>query len=176
VETALALVLLTGAGLMIQTLDRLQRTDLGMRTDHVLTGSTILPASRYDSFAKRERFFNAVVEKVRAIPGVVEAGYTSALPLTSMGNTSSYRIAGQSEWVRDQDALFRVVTPGFFGAAGARLREGRFFIEEDRAATVPVVIVNERFADKHWPGQSAVGKQFCTRCGVKPRTSVHLRG
>jgi putative ABC transport system permease protein len=126
-ETALAMVLLTSAGLMIQTLVRLQRTDLGMRTDDLLTLSTILPASRYDSFTKRETFFNAVLEKVRTIPGVVDAGYTSSLPLTSMGNTSGYRIEGEAEQGRDQDALFRVITPGFFSAAGARLREGRFF-------------------------------------------------
>jgi putative ABC transport system permease protein len=164
-ETALAMMLLTGAGLMIQTLVRLQRTDLGMRTDHLLTLSTMLPDSRYQTFAKRETFFNAVVEKVRAIPGVVDAGYTSSLPLTSMGNTSSYRIEGQAEWVRDQDALFRVITPGFFSAGGARRREGRFFTEDDRSATLQVAIINETFADKHWPGQSALGKRFCTRCG-----------
>src|SRR6185503_13847806 len=99
-ETALALVLLTGAGLMIQTLDRLQRTDLGMRVDHLLTLSTDIPGSRYpdNQPAKREAFFNAVVDKVRTIPGVIAVGYTSALPLTSFGNTSSYRIEGQTEW------------------------------------------------------------------------------
>lgn len=166
-ETALALVLLTGAGLMIQTLDRLQRTDLGMRVDHLLTVATDIPRSRYpdNQPEKRETFFNAVVSQVRNIPGVVAVGYTSSLPLTQSGNTSGYAIEGETEHSRDQDALFRVITPGFSAAMGARMREGRFFTDDDREASMQVAIVNETFADRHWPGQSALGKRFCTNCG-----------
>lgn len=81
-QTAMALILLSSAGLTIQTLDRLQRIDTGIRTESILTMATDIPRSRYPDAKpeKRERFFNAVVEKVRKIPGVVDAGYTSALP------------------------------------------------------------------------------------------------
>ncbi len=157
-QVSLALVLLTGAGLMIQTLYRLQRVDLGIRTDHLLTLQTYLPPSRYPTHASRVAFVNSVIDKVRALPGVINAGYTSALPLTTRGDTNGYVLKGQTGGSLGQDALFRVVTTDFLQTMGARLREGRFFTDTDRADTQPVVIVNETFADRHWPGQSALGK------------------
>jgi putative ABC transport system permease protein len=160
-QTALALSLLTGAGLMLRTLDHLQKTDLGIRTDHLLTLSTDLPRSRYAEHAKQAAFFNYVVEKVRALPGVTGVGYTSDLPLTARGNTSGYRIDGtQLADGRAQDALFRVVTADFLQTMGARLREGRFFTESDGPNSEKVILVNETLANWHFPGQSAVGKRL----------------
>jgi len=158
-ETALALMLLAGAGLMIQTLARLQKVDLGIRTERVLTMLTF-PA-RYPQHAQREAFYTAVLEKVHAIPGVAGAGYTSSLPLTERGNTSGYILHGQSEKdTRTQDALFRVVTKDYFQAMGVRLREGRLFSGADRANTEPVAIVNETFAGRHFAGRSALDARF----------------
>ncbi|MCX6591380.1 MAG: ABC transporter permease [Acidobacteria bacterium] len=165
-EVALALILLCGAGWMIQTLDRLARIDTGLRADHLLTMGTDLPPSRYRTAEQREAFANSVVAKVRTIPGVAAAGYTSCLPLTCDGNTSGYVLPGQNGAETDtQDALFRVVTPGFHAALGASLREGRFFSDDDREQSAPVAIVNETFANRHWPGQSALGKQFGANAG-----------
>ena len=79
-QVSLAPVLLTGASLMMQTLYRLQQVDLGIRTDHVLTLQTFLPDSRYPNHARREALFSTVLDKVRSLPGVVNAGYTSNLP------------------------------------------------------------------------------------------------
>jgi predicted permease len=158
-QVSLALVLLTGAGLMIQTLYRLQRVDIGIRTDHLLTLQTYLPETRYPTHAARVAFINSVLERVRALPGVLSAGYTSNLPLTSRGNTNSYLIEGQSgPESQGQDALFRVVTADFLQTMGVRLREGRFFTAADRDTTQRVVLVNETFADRHWPGHSALGR------------------
>jgi putative ABC transport system permease protein len=156
-QVSLALVLLTGASLMMQTLYRLQQVDLGIRTDHVLTLQTFLPDSRYPDHARREAFFTAVLDKVRSLPGVINAGYTSNLPLTTTGNTNGYLVRGQQE-SQAQDALFRVVTPEFLATMDAHLREGRFFTAADREGTKPVVIINETFANMHFPGQSALGK------------------
>jgi len=157
-QVSLALVLLTGAGLMIRTLYRLQNVDFGMRTDHLLTLTTYLPQSRYAEYAKRAAFVDGVLDRVRSLPGVLNAGYTSALPLTAFGNTNGYVIKGQTDRdAQGQDALFRVVTTNFLQTLNARLREGRFFSEADRADTQPVIIVNESFANRHWPGQSALG-------------------
>jgi putative ABC transport system permease protein len=160
-QTALALALLTAAGLMVQTLYRLQHVDLGLRQDHLLTLSTDLADSRYPDAAHREGFFRAAIERVRRIPGVVNAGYTSALPLTEEGNTNGYIVEGQNPVERhNQDALFRVMTAGFLETMGARLREGRTLTEDDRAATAPVVLVNETLAKRHWPDGNAVGRRI----------------
>jgi len=160
-EVALALVLLSGAGLMIQSLRNLGNVDIGMRRDHLLTLSTFLPNSRYADHAKREAFVDQVLAKVQAIPGVTSAGYTSNLPLTAIGNTSGYILEGQTrDEALGQDALFRVVTPGFFDTIRAGLREGRRFTEDDRANTIPAMVINETFANRHWPGQSPIGKRF----------------
>ena len=157
-QISLALVLLTGAGLMIQTLYRLQHVDIGIRTDHLLTLQTYLPASRYPTHANRVAFVNSVLDEVRALPGVLNAGYTSNLPLTTRGNTNGYVVRGQPNDEQGQDALFRVITTDFLQTMGAHLREGRFFTTADRDNTKPVVIVNETLANRHWPGQSAIGQ------------------
>lgn len=158
-QTALALALLTGAGLMIRTLDHLSTTDLGLRTDHLLTLSTNVPRSRYADHTKQRAFFDSVVRNVRGIPGVLSAGYSSDLPLTAIGNTSGYLIYGQPESTQSQDALFRVVTEDFLQTVGARLREGRFFSASDQPSAARVAIVNETLANRHWPGENVVGKQ-----------------
>ncbi|MDX2180845.1 MAG: ABC transporter permease [Bryobacteraceae bacterium] len=162
-QVALALVLLSGAGLMIQTLRNLEAVDIGMRKDHLLTMSTFLANGRYPDHAKRHAFYTLVLDNVKAVPGVVAAAYTSALPLTTPGNTSGYRIEGQSPaeaLLAGQDALFRVVTPEFLETIRGRLKEGRWFTNDDRNSTLPVMVINESFAIRHWPGQSAVGKRF----------------
>jgi predicted permease len=121
--------------------------------------ATYLPPARYSDHPRREAFTRTVLEKVRALPGVITAGYTSDLPLTTRGDTSGYILRGQSEHdALPQDALFRVITPDFLETMGAHLREGRFFTEADRDGAKPVAIINETFADFHWPGQSALGK------------------
>ncbi|HWR54228.1 MAG TPA: ABC transporter permease [Bryobacteraceae bacterium] len=159
-QTALALALMAGAGLLLRTLHNLQQVDLGMKPDKLLTLSTELPASRYPDHAKQVNFARSVLEKIRAIPGVVDAGYTSDLPLTALGNTNGYIVEGQTDVeANTQDALFRVVTPTFLETIGARLREGRFLTESDREGGLPVVLINETFANRHWPGQSPVGKR-----------------
>ena len=159
VETALAVVLLTGGGLLLQTLQHLRRIDLGIRTEKLLT--MVTPLSRYRTFEKRLGFVNAMLESVRAVPGVVSAGAISDIPLTADGGSGGYQFAGQAkQQTRGQDALFRVVTRDYFATVGARLREGRFFDSSDRATKEPVAIVNETFADRNFPGQSALGARF----------------
>lgn len=160
-EVALAQVLLVGAGLMIQTLIRLRAVDPGFRSDHLLTMSTPLPNPRYAEASRREAFFRTVVESVSKLPGVVSAGYTSSLPMTERGNTNGYTVEGRAPREGDpQDALFRVVTDQFLQTMGATLREGRFFSPHDRGDSLAVVIVNDFFAKRHWPGESPIGRRI----------------
>jgi putative ABC transport system permease protein len=159
IETALAVMLLTSGGLLLQTFQHLRNTDLGIRSEKLLTFET--PLFRYQDFDRRVAFVNAQLEQVRAIPGVVNAGAISRIPLTATDQATFYLLAGQSrDRVPDQVALFRVVTRDYFPTIGARLREGRFFEISDRRSESPVAIVNESFANRSFPRRSALGARF----------------
>jgi predicted permease len=160
IETALAVVLLTGGGLLLETFRHLRSTDLGMRSEQLLTFEA--PLFRYPDFDKRVAFVNAELEKLRAIPGVVNAGATSQLPLRVKNTHATfYLLAGQARSsIPGQVALMRVVTRDYFPTIGARLREGRFFDTSDRRSAPPAAIVNETFADRHFPGRSVIGEKL----------------
>jgi putative ABC transport system permease protein len=159
VETALAVALLICGGLLLQTFQHLWKTDLGIRTERLLTFET--PLLRYKDFDKRVAFVNAELEKVRAIPGVTNAGAISRIPLTETAGSRFYLLAGQSrDSVSKQIALTRVVSHGYFTTIGARLREGRFFEASDRKSDSPAVVVNESFANRHYPGRSPLGERL----------------
>ena len=159
VETTLAVVLLTCGGLLLQTFQHLSNTDLGIRTERLLTFET--PLLRYKDFDKRVAFVNAELEKVRAIPGVTNTGAISRIPLTVTDGSRFYLLAGQSEEsVSKQIALTRVVSRGYFTTVGARLREGRFFEASDQRSESPAVIVNESFANRNYAGRSPLGQRL----------------
>ena len=159
VETALAVLLLVSGALLLQTLQHLRQIDLGIRTEKLLT--VVTPLFRYRQFDQRVAFVNSLLDRVRAVPGVVSAGAISDIPMTADGGTGGYLFAGQTrEQSRGQDALLRVVTRDYFATIGARLREGRFFDAFDRASKNPVLIVNETFADRHFAGRSALGTRL----------------
>ena len=158
-ETALAVVLLTVGGLLLQTFQHLRGRDLGITGDRVLT--LVTPLFRYKEFDQRVAFVNAQLEAIRALPGVVSAGAISRVPLTANDQATFYQFAGQSRNdTLAQVALSRVVTRDYFDTVGAGLREGRFFDLGDRRSDAPVVIVNESFADRHFPGRSPLGARF----------------
>ncbi len=158
-ETALAVVLLTSAGLLLQTFQSLRETDLGIRSGKLLTFVT--PLFRYGDFDQRVAFVNAELEAIRAIPGVISAGAISRIPLTVNDQSTFYMLAGQSSnETREQVALSRVVTRDYFATVGARLREGRFFDISDRRSESPVALINESFADRHFRGRSPLGVRF----------------
>jgi predicted permease len=152
-------VLLTAGSLLLQTFQHLRRLDLGIQSDRVLTFVT--PLFRYPDFERRVAFVNAELERVRAIPGVVSAGAISRIPLTVTDQYSFYLLEGQTdEQAREQVALSRVVSRDYFTTVGAGLREGRFFDASDRKSESPVAIINEAFANRHYPGRSAIGARF----------------
>ncbi|HEX6462938.1 MAG TPA: ABC transporter permease [Vicinamibacterales bacterium] len=159
VETALAVALLISGGLLLQTFQHLSNSDLGIRTEKLLTFET--PLLRYTDFDKRVAFVNAELEKVRAIPGVIDAGAISRIPLTVTDDSRFYLLAGQSgDSLAEQVALTRVVSHGYFTTVGARLREGRFFEASDRRSESPAVVVNESFANRNYPGRSPLGERL----------------
>jgi putative ABC transport system permease protein len=158
-ETALAVVLLTCGGLLLQTFEHLRNADLGIRRERLLTFET--PLFRYKDFDKRVAFLNAEIENVRVIPGVISVGSINLIPFTNFAHATFYRLDGQPESsLARQVALIRSVSRDYFATVGARLREGRFFLASDQKSTSPVAVVNEAFANRHFAAGSPLGRKF----------------
>jgi len=162
-EVALALILLVSAGLLLQTLRNLHAIDAGFNPENILTMSTRLPSPKYADPSKRLAYFDAVVQKVRGLPGVAGAGFTSNLPFTSQGYTSGFSLEGRPFAPgTSQNALYREVTNDYLQTLRVRLLEGRLFGNDDRANSLPVVIINETFKRQYWPNESPLGKRVQT--------------
>lgn len=159
-ETTLAVALMASGGILIETFQRLSSADLGFRADHVLTFETVL--FRYGQLDRQVAFVDAILEKIRTIPGVVNAGASNELPLRSLDAVATfYWIEGQSrKEANTQVAQMRVVTRDYFSTIGATLNEGRWFKATDRRSDTPVAIVNETFARRQFAGGSAIGARF----------------
>ncbi len=166
VEVAVALVLLVGATLLIESLAHMRAVDPGFRADGILTADITVNLNKYRDADRRQRFFSSVIERVAAIPGVESVGLTSDLPYTSRGNTMGVAIEGKPAAPgAAQDALFRLVSTGYLQTMRARLVAGRFFDQRDDANSPPVVIVSQSLARLHWPGESPLGRRIDTGTG-----------
>ena len=162
-EVALTVVLSVGAGLMFQTLWRLSHVELGFQPQGVLTVRTALTReARNGDFRVRREFYQHVLAKVQAIPGVTAAGYTTFLPLTNSGGTSEFFIEGAPPLPAGQanDANHRSVSRDYFRAIGTPLLAGRYFNDLDGPDSVPVAIINESMAKQFWPRQNPLGRRF----------------
>ena len=158
-ETSLAVVLLTCGALLLQTFQHLRNTDLGIRREKLLTFDT--PLFRYKQFDRRVAFIDAQLDKVRAIPGVLNVGAINRIPFTNIADATFYRLEGQAGVVvADQVALMRNVSRDYFATVDAHLREGRFFAASDRKSDSPAAIINETLANRHFPGRSPLGKRL----------------
>jgi predicted permease len=160
-EVALSLILLVGSGLLLKSFAKLRGVDPGFRADRVLTVRLDAPFTKYGDFTKRSAFFQRVLERVRALPGVRAAGVTSALPLTWDGGTAGFIPEGaapRTDFVLD--ANNRVVSPGYFEAMRISLRRGRLLLDSDGPDAPHVAVINETMARKFWPDQDALGKRM----------------
>ncbi|MDT5272319.1 MAG: hypothetical protein QOH49_4505 [Acidobacteriota bacterium] len=161
VEVGLALVLLVGAALLIQSLQKLRGQYAMKEPEQVLTLRTVLPGNRYQEHAQREAFYDSVLGRVRALPGVVSAGYTTAVPLAWKGGTSGFVVEGSVLDPRlGYDAIHRQVTAGYLESLGLPLKAGRYFKESDAPQGQPVAVVNEAMARTYFPNGDALGKRF----------------
>jgi putative ABC transport system permease protein len=158
-EVALALVLLTGSALMVQSMVRILSVDTGLRTDHVLTGEMILPKAQYGSRDAQRIFVQRLLESLQAqsqFSGVA----LSNTPVFSgqLFNLKHFKpsLMGINEEETNFEAI--TVTPGFFETLGIRLQRGRFFNEHDVKGSSPVVIINEAVARRFFPSQNPIGR------------------
>ena len=164
-EVALSVVLLVGAGLMTKTLWNLSHVPLGFRPDGVLTLRTSLPISGnspYRTFRARSDFYQNVLDKVTSMPGVISAGYTTFLPLTNAGGTSSFAIEGAPPLQPGQinDANHRSISANYLQTMGVKLLAGRFFQASDGPDRPAAAIINEAMERQYWHGQDPIGRRF----------------
>src|ERR1043165_6668426 len=166
-EIAIALILLVCAGLLIQTFARLGRVHTGFRTENLFTARINLPDASYPRPANVNAFFDQLLPKIRAIPGVSSASIILPLPLTGSNITTDFDAEEHPlpEGQRN-DAPMRITGVDYFETMGIPLLQGRVFKETDKCDSLPVVIVNERFAQKFFPGQNVVGKRIQPGWGV----------
>jgi putative ABC transport system permease protein len=160
-EIALSLVLLVGAGLMIQSFLRLRSVNIGVDTNNVLTATVLLPRPKYSTPEQRSGFFKQLVERLRHTPGVQAASATGTLPLSGSNWGRSLTIEGYPVLSVGQAPMIQhtVVTPGYFRTMGITLLAGRDFNDADVTDGPKVTIVDERLARHYWPNESAVGKR-----------------
>jgi len=164
-EIALSLVLLICAGLMINSLLRLQRVDPGFRTNQVLSMRISPPPSRYPENRATAivDFYKRLEERVRAIPGVQMAGYTTSLPLIGFGWMQYITIEGHPipRAIEETPLVhYRQISAHYFETLGIRLLKGRALNERDTRDTEPVAVVNESFVRLFYPNEAPISKRF----------------
>ena len=160
-QTALAIVLLSGAGVLMRSFVTIVSAETGVRDpEHVLAGSIRLPSDKYGDPSARLQFFDRVDEQLRTIPGIEETSVSSHLPVYG-ANSWKFEIEGRPSPPDGSEAVqFFNIGPGYFRVVGAPIVAGRDFSHDDRASTLRVAIVNDSFAAKFWPGDTAVGKRL----------------
>jgi putative ABC transport system permease protein len=159
-QIALALILLTGAGLVVKSFSRLQAVDAGIKSEHLLTAGLSLSFADYpNGDPKRTQLFHQALETLSTLPGVTSVGAISHMPLGGRTMKQTFWIAGESSNKKAEERVadYRVVSPSFFSTAGVQLKKGRSFDDRDRADTPQVFVVNEAFARTYLAGREPVG-------------------
>ena len=161
-ETALAVILVTGAGLMIRSVDALQRVELGFDPANVLTMRVALPAATYETPEAVVNVYERLLERVRALPGVERAGLMRSLPLGATIGDWGLAVEGYvpPEQGVNPKGDWQVISTGALEALGERLVRGRLFTEADGMGAPPVALINETMARTYWPGQDPVGRRI----------------
>jgi putative ABC transport system permease protein len=161
-EVALALVLLSGAGLLIKSFARLQNVNPGFNSRSALTFEISLPKLQYPDDASIVRFNNEAQRRIAALPGVQSAGFSTILPLAGTNSDWSFAIEGRplDDNSPSPDEEKRQVSPNYFRALETPLIKGRVFADADNADAPRVIIVNQAFAKKFWPDEDVLGKRI----------------
>lgn len=177
-EVALSLVLLIGAGLMIQSLQRLRDVDTGFDPVNVLTAEISLPRIRYDGKEPTRAFFERLLPRIQSLPGVRSASLTQIVPL--QGNSWERGIIPEGTPVLQENfhsVLFYMVTPEHFETFGIPILRGRAFTAADRESRGErVAIIDETMAETFWPGEDPIGKRvsYETAPGSDPHSGTRL--
>ena len=156
-EVGLSLTLLVAAGLLMRSFVALRDVKLGLQPDHVLVARLPLPLDRYKTAAQVQGFYQPLLQRLKALPGVVEATETSTLPPYG-GIRSDIEIPGKTH-AEKWTALFQLCSEGYFGVLKIPLVDGRGFTEAEVAGARKLAVVNQTFVKKYLPNENPIGKQ-----------------
>jgi putative ABC transport system permease protein len=161
-EVAIAMVLLVGAGLLIRSFLRLQQVSPGFNPANVLTMQLSLPRSKYAEKPQVASFFEQLVQRVSALPGIQSAAVGNNLPMSNEGWNASFAVEnlqlGPDEPGPHGDP--HMITPNYFEAMGIPLLRGRYFTDADSKDSLPVAIIDQTLAEQYWPDQDPIGKRI----------------
>lgn len=160
-EVALSLVLLVGAGLMIRSLWLLRRTNPGWDSSNVVTLTVAVPHTKFETPSEEVQFFDGVLGRVRALPGVDSAGVIDSLPLRG-GSHQPIAIEGRPQVPMSEqpEVDVRLISPGYFQALHVPLRKGRDLSASDTADRPAVIVISETMARRFWPNEDPIGKHL----------------
>jgi len=160
-ETALSLILLAGAGLLMRSFENILKVDPGFRPENVLTMRIALPDAEFSKPEQIRGFYSELLGRIQKLPGVRSAGAVSLIPLGGQNSSGTLTIDSQSvpKEDRDPETDQRSVTQGYFEAMGISLVRGRFFEDRDADTAPPVAIVDESLAQIYWPNQDPIGRR-----------------
>jgi putative ABC transport system permease protein len=177
-EIALALVLLTGAGLLLRSFERLQRVQLGFDSERVLTAKLGLYDARYQPFSNYVSFFDRLLGDLAPIPGVAAAGMISSAPFD--GSSTSMHVRLEPDAGRPTAAgvqtQWRVVGGEYFRAVQIPLLRGRLFTEQDDDSASRLTIISNNLAGRLWPGQDPIGRSMLVGDGRRPYQIIGVVG
>ncbi|HJT81213.1 MAG TPA: ABC transporter permease, partial [Chthoniobacterales bacterium] len=161
-EVAVSFILLIGAGLLINSFVRLRNVDPGFRAANVLTMTIVLPEARYPDRVRRSIFYDELIRRVEALPGVTSGAVVTDVPLTNSGNSLGVTIEGRAEPAPDRVPIVitRLISANYFKTMAISLLKGRGITETDKADSPPVVVISETTARNFWPGEDPLGKRI----------------
>jgi putative ABC transport system permease protein len=164
VQLAVALTLVVGAILLLRSFSALRHVDLGIDTQNLLTFNIFLSGSPAESPVKQAAFYDEVLDAIRSLPDVREAGAAATLPVGGDDFSAGYLVEGRPLPPAGQQssAGYQVVTPGYFRAMGIPVLAGRDFTSSDTRTAAPVAIINHTLAAREWPGQDPIGRRIRT--------------
>ncbi|HEX9727718.1 MAG TPA: ABC transporter permease [Gemmatimonadales bacterium] len=164
-EVALGMTLLVSAALMVQTLWRLSRVDPGFDSHHVLTMQLQPTGGQIQTQTQLVAYYRALFERLEAVPQVVAVGAIQHMPLSGGSWASDIEVEGRPVGAGERPPRvgWRVIGGDYFRALAISLRAGRLFGDDDRLGALPVVVINEAMARRHWPGESALGNRVRAR-------------
>jgi len=161
-EVALAMLLLVSAGLLVRSLDQVERLNTGFEAGGLMTATFSLPPTTYQKDEQQAAFLYAAEQELRNIPGVTSVALADNLPFSNNGGMQSFMIKGRPVAPDDPGphGSIRFVSPGYFSTLRIPLLRGRIFTEQDRATTEPVVIIDTVLAHQYWPNEDPLGQQM----------------
>lgn len=175
-EIGMAMLLLVGAGLLLRSMEKLERVETGFDPRGTMSATLSLPDTVYKTDEQRMAFFTALEQQLKQIPSVTNAAIADAVPFTDGGGSASFDIKGRPRRPDDPGphGSIRTISPEYFSTLRIPIVRGRVFSPEDRATTDPVIVIDETLAQRYWLGQDPIGQQISLRSNAPWRTIVGL--